>query len=170
MSKEIGATLEAHRDASQRFDYFILGLSVALVAYAGKTLQPEKLGVNPYTLEVASLLVLIASIVAGFKRIEQTILAHHVRFDLLDLRQSRGMMAQGFIEGKTRIMPERGEKWEPEDMKREIDRLDLLIPVCESKFEEVGKKGAKFYGWRNGLLICGFVGFFFSKLLIPYWK
>jgi hypothetical protein len=168
MSEEISATFEAHREASQRFDYFILGLSVALVAYAGKTLQPEKFGINPYTLEVASLLALIASIIIGFKRIEQTIVAHLVRFKLLDLRKSRGTMTEGFIEGKTRIMPERGEKWTPDDMKREIDQLDLLIPDCERKFEEVGDKAAKFYSWRNALLICGFIGYFFSKLLLPY--
>lgn len=166
---DIAAIFEAHREASQRFDYFILAICVALVAYAGKTLQPEEFGLNPYTLEVAALILLVASVIVGFKRIEQTIVAHRARFEILDRRQRRDIMTKSFFEGKTRITLER-EEWTPHHMKQEIEQLDLLIPELETKFDEVAAKAAKFYAWRNRFLICGFVGFFFAKVLIPYSK
>jgi hypothetical protein len=64
---------EHAREGSQRFEYFILGVSVGLCAYIGQTLSPQKLGFSPYTLEVCSLVVLIASIVVTFKLIESVI-------------------------------------------------------------------------------------------------
>jgi hypothetical protein len=76
--KSSAVAREAYREASQRFEYFILGVSVALVAYGGKTLETEKLGINPYTLEVAALLLFTASVVVGFKRIEKIIIGHRL--------------------------------------------------------------------------------------------
>jgi hypothetical protein len=59
-----------YREGLQRFEYFIVGVSLALCAYVGQTLHPEKLGfLSAYTIEVVSLALLIVSAVAGFKRI-----------------------------------------------------------------------------------------------------
>ena len=45
-TRSILAYEHAH-EASQRFEYFILGVSTALCAYIGQTLSPQKLGFSP---------------------------------------------------------------------------------------------------------------------------
>ena len=52
----------------QRFEYFIVGVSLTLCAYIGYTLHPEKLTfLSAYTIEVVSLALLILSAGVGLK-------------------------------------------------------------------------------------------------------
>jgi hypothetical protein len=172
MSSESGvdAAWEAYRETSQRFEYFILGVSVALIAYVGKTLEPEKLGFTPYTMEVVALAVLVASVIVGFKRIEQIILAHHINVDVLRFQDKRGHLAKAFIEGKEQLVPHLGERWTLPDMKTEIDNLDTVIPLHQKHVEKINVTISRLYRWRNRLLACGFVGLFLAKVLIPYFR
>jgi hypothetical protein len=58
----------------QHFEYFIVGVSLALCAYVGQTLHPEKLTfLSAYTIQVASLALLILSAGVGLKRIESLV-------------------------------------------------------------------------------------------------
>jgi len=61
------------RQSTEKFDYFVLGLSGALCAYISQTYTPTILGRNPGTLELMALCMFVAAVVAGFKRIEGTI-------------------------------------------------------------------------------------------------
>ncbi len=69
-----------YREASQRFEYFVLGLCVAVVAYAGQTLQPERFGSNSSTVEIGAILLLIACVALGLKRVEKIIAFHVANF------------------------------------------------------------------------------------------
>jgi hypothetical protein len=64
---------EQYRDASQRFEYFILGVSIALIAYAGQALIPQKIGANAYTVEIVGILLIIAAVLISLKRLEKLI-------------------------------------------------------------------------------------------------
>jgi hypothetical protein len=81
---------EHYREAEQRFEYFIAGVSTALCAYVGQTLQPQKFGFNPYTLEVLSLGLIVASIILSFKRIESGIWLSQLNHKLLHMAEVRG--------------------------------------------------------------------------------
>lgn len=65
--------LELADQAEQKFDYFMTGLSAAIVGYIAPKLQPNALGLNPQTLELVSMLLFVGAVFAGFKRIEATI-------------------------------------------------------------------------------------------------
>src|SRR5438094_10226202 len=67
---------EHFREASQKFEYFILGISVALCAYIGQTLQPEKFPLSPYLLQVLALLFIASSAVLALNRLELDV---HIR-------------------------------------------------------------------------------------------
>ena len=54
---------EQYQKGAEKFDYFVLGVSLALCAYVGQTLKPERLGCSPYTLEVFGIALIIASII-----------------------------------------------------------------------------------------------------------
>src|SRR6266480_2363336 len=90
---------EHYRDASQRFEYFVLGVLVALVAYAGQALSPQKIGLNAYSLEIAGLLLIIAAIVLTFKRLEKLIFGLQIHLVLVESRERRGLLAKALIEG-----------------------------------------------------------------------
>jgi len=85
-----------YREASQRFDYFVLAVSTALCAYIGQTLVPQKLNVSPYALEVLSLFLLVASVIAGFKRIEKSVVSHRLNHTFLHLNEQRGQLVTSF--------------------------------------------------------------------------
>src|SRR5262249_46501083 len=75
----------------QRFEYFIVGVSLALCAYVGHTLHPEKVTfLSPYTIEVVSLALLIFSAGVGLKRIELLVQTSRLNGQLLDSIEKRG--------------------------------------------------------------------------------
>jgi hypothetical protein len=75
----------------QRFEYFIVGASLALCAYVGNTLHPEKLAfLSAYTMEVVSLALLILSAGVGLKRIESLLQISRLNGLLLDAIEKRG--------------------------------------------------------------------------------
>jgi hypothetical protein len=83
----------------QRFEYFIVGASLALCAYVGNTLHPEKLAfLSAYTMEVVSLALLILSAGVGLKRIESLVQISRLNGQLLDAIEKRGaVMAENPI-------------------------------------------------------------------------
>lgn len=87
-------TYEHYRDAAQRFEYFILGISGALCAYIGQHLTPQKLGLTPYGLELFSLLLLVGSVFVSFKRMEKVIACHGLNHRLLSLYEHVGNWSQ----------------------------------------------------------------------------
>jgi hypothetical protein len=158
---------EHGRDASQRFEYFILGVSTGLCAYIGQTLAPQKLGFSPYTLEVASLALLIASVIVGFKRIQKLIMCHRLNSKFLHLAEERGELVTNFS-GKPLVNRETGNVRTPEQVKQRIEALGDAIPKCHKQFEETSESANRYYKLRNWLLGVGFVGLFVSKIITPY--
>jgi hypothetical protein len=156
---------EHYREGEQRFEYFITGISTALCAYVGQTLQPQKFGFNPYTLEVLSLALVVASIIFGFKRIEIGIWLHQLNHALLHMGEVRGTLIsnpQGFINELT------GDVLTPEEISNRIAQINKDLPTAQRKIKIAKGKILKYYHWRNWLLLCGFLGLFISKILVPY--
>ena len=57
-------------EASQRFDYFVAGISIAIVGYLGSRFTATPIGWNASTVELASLISLLASAFSGLKRVQ----------------------------------------------------------------------------------------------------
>jgi len=73
MANDTDKVYDFWRDSAQRFDYFITGLIGAVVAFIAQAYAPDKIGLNPSTLETLSLVILFASFWFGFKRIESNV-------------------------------------------------------------------------------------------------
>jgi hypothetical protein len=160
---------EHAREASQRFEYFILGVSIGLCAYIGQTLSPQKLGLNPYTLEVCSLVMLIASIVVGFKLIESVIMCHRYNQAILHLAEERGQLVSNFT-GSPLLNTESGILRSPEQVQERIAMLGKKIPGAKRKFKQKSAVVLRYYRIRNWLLGIGFIGLFVSKIIVPYFS
>ena len=156
-----------YRESEQRFEYFITGISTALCAYVGQTLQPQKFGFNPYTLEVLSIALVVASIIFGFKRIEIGILLARLNHNLLHMNEVRGTLVshpQGFINELS------GEALHHTEIIPRIAQINKDLLTVQKKIKTAQGKILKYYHWRNWLLLFGFLGLFISKILVPYVK
>jgi hypothetical protein len=160
---------EHAQEASQRFEYFILGVSVGLCAYIGQTLSPQKLGFSPYTLQVCSLVVLIASIVVGFKLIESVIMCHRYNQGILHLAEERGELLSNFT-GSPLLDTESGILRSAEQVQARIETLGKKIQEARRKFQQRSVVVLRYYRIRNWLLGIGFIGLFVSKIVTPYFS
>jgi hypothetical protein len=159
---------EHYREASQRFEYFILGASIALIAYAGQALTPQKIGANAYTVEITGILLIIAAVLISLKRLEKLISGLQITVRLVDSQDHRALLAKAFIEGRNRSDLGRGELWKPDDMKKQIAEYDKIIPHYEKTIEEINLVAFRFYRRRNWLLVCGFLALFAGRILEAY--
>src|SRR5438552_10277225 len=156
---------EHYRESEQRFEYFITGISTALCAYVGQTLQPQKFGVNPYTLEVFSLALIVTSLIFGFKRIELGISLKSWNHKMLHFGEVRGELVsnpQGFTNKLS------GEVMTPAGIQRTITQINKDLPVIEKNIKTIQADILRYYDYRNVFLLLGFVGLFVSKILTPY--
>jgi disulfide bond formation protein DsbB len=73
MSEFTIKTYEYWREASQRFDYFVTGITGALCAYIIQHFIPQRLSFSPYLLELSAVLFLLASFIVGLRQIEHKV-------------------------------------------------------------------------------------------------
>jgi hypothetical protein len=129
-------------------------------------LSPQRLGLNPYTLEVLSLVLLIASIVVGFKRIESVIMSHRHNQAILHFTEERSELATNYKGEPMLFSP--GHLLSPEQVLARVANLDSEIAKARRLFSERSAILLKQYRIRNWLLAIGFVGLFASKVISPY--
>jgi hypothetical protein len=159
-----------YREGLQRFEYFIVGISVALCAYVGLTLHPEKLTfLSAYTIEVVSLALLILSAGVGLKRIESLVQVSRLNGQLLDAIEKRGaiMTAKPNFEGLI-VVKYPGRLLTSEAAANWVRGLNDKIQVLHHMIEKETTRAESLYKWRNRLLLIGFCGLVLSKVLTPY--
>lgn len=89
------------RQSSEKFDYFVTGITGALCAYISQTFNAEKISFSPNTLELLALLTLIASVFAGFKRIECVVETHKHNHGSLYLSELIGALTSDCVDVST---------------------------------------------------------------------
>jgi hypothetical protein len=159
-----------YREGLQRFEYFIVGVSLALCAYVGQTLQPEKLTfLSAYTIEVVSLALLILSAGVGLKRIKSLVQISRLNGQLLDAIEKRGavMAAKPNSEGLI-FLKYPGRILTSEAAANWLRDLNDKIKVLHHMIEKETTRAESLYKWRNRLLLIGFCGLVLSKVLTPY--
>ena len=122
-------TFEHYREGEQRFEYFIAGVSTALCAYVGQTLQPQKFGFNPYTVEVLAVGLVVTSIILSFKRIENGIFLSHLSHSILHLSEVRGEIVSTSLTGQPFINKLTGDAFTLERINKEPEQIDKSIPI-----------------------------------------
>jgi hypothetical protein len=157
-------------DGLQHFEYFIVGISLALCAYVGYTLHAEKLTfLSAYTIEVVSLALLIFSAGVGLKRIESLVQTSRLNGQLHDAIEKRGaiMTAKPFAEGLI-IVKDPGRLLTNEAAANWVRELNEKVMVLHHMIETETTRAERLYKWRNKVLLIGFLGLVLSKVLTPY--
>lgn len=156
------------RESNEKFDYFILGIICALCAFIGQGYKPSRLGLNPGTLELAALLLLVLAAVAGFKRIEKTLLMILINQRQLHANEARGGMVEKLPSGQTVINVATGQTYTPEQTARRIAELTKTIGQLEHQLESTKRSTTVYYQFRNGLMLTGFLMLIGSRIWSAY--
>ena len=159
-----------YREGLQRFEYFIVAVSLALCAYVGQTLRTEKLTfLSAHTIEVVSLALLILSAGVGLKRIESLVQISRLNGQLLDAIEKRGavMAAKPNSEGLI-VVKYPGRLLSSEAAANWVRELNDKIKVLHHMIEKETTRAETLYKRRNRVLLIGFCGLVLSKVLTPY--
>jgi len=157
---------EASRDAHAKFDYFILGAVGALCAFIGQTFHPARLGLNPSTGELLSLLLFCSAAIAGFRRIESVNSLTRINANYLRMQEERGTLASTL--GSPVLNHSTGDVYSPEQVEFRIEALGESIAKVSADLKNVGQTALRMYNSRNWLLLAGFLVLLASRVWSAY--
>ena len=164
--------LDHYRAASQQFDYFVLGVTGALVAYTIQHLEPKRLSFSPYAVEIAALSILIISLIVGMKSIETLIELMKLNITRLEKEDFHSNLISAIAQPRQGpLMFTGGGKVEmvnPASAAQTAQRLEIEIGVYKEEEEKLANAGGRLYRTRNRLLILGFILLAASKIIEPY--
>lgn len=159
---------ELWRESSQKFDYFVAGLVGALVAYVGQSFTAEPIGLNPGSLELLALFLLIASFWSGFKRIEANTETLRLTFErnraddlLIELRN-------GFEGGRISRDIHSGRPLSPSEQQALLTKYSNDSNAADKHLGTYATKAYRYYHGRNYLLIGGFILLVVARVLKVY--
>jgi hypothetical protein len=153
---------------AEKFDYFVLGIAVALVGYLGADLEVSKLGLSTSGLEaIAAGLFLVASI-SGFMRLEANISLLKVMHRRLYSEESVGALADAASSGKRVLNTSTGVALNPMEAARKHLWHRAGVEVTEDMLDSIQASSSFWYSARNGALLLGLLLLLISKVLPAY--
>lgn len=158
---------EGWRQASEKFDYFITGVTGALCAYITQTFKVQPLSVSPNTAELGALLLLVASVYAGFKRIESIVEVQRQSHNELYIGERLGKLLAKY-KGQPLANYATGELMLPDHVEAEIAQLRSAKPKAKANADRFSSLALTCYVWRNRLLAGGFLTLIAAKVWGAY--
>lgn len=155
------------RDASDKFDYFVVGGAGALAAYVGQNLQVTSLGWNAATVELGALILLVGAVIFGFKRIENNVEVFKAMHKRLYAEEARGSLVEAASKGPS-VNAATGDVLAPHVMRALAEQHDAQRIALRKVLEDRVKQSGAFYIWRNRLLLNGFALLVFARVIKAY--
>jgi len=159
---------ESWREASQKFDYFVAGLIGALVAFIGQSFKPVPIGLNPGTLELIALLILILSFWAAFKRIESNTENLRLAFEQTQLENQLIELRSAKESGQIAYGMQTGQPLSDAESVKMLGSMQERYNKAHQLLLQFASNAHKYYHWRNNLLIFGFVLLLVARVLKTY--
>ncbi len=158
----------AYVEASQKFDYFVVGLSVALVGYLGAGFRAVPLGWNPPTVELAAIAALLLSAIAGLKRIESNVTLLGTSQRRLWEQEAAGGMKSAAMGGGPALNKGTGQVLGSAQLITEAYRHQIVAEVMTRQLEQIAQQCDRWYRVRNFLLVFGLALLVLARLLVAY--
>jgi len=155
------------RDQADKFDDYALGISAALTAYIGQHIVPTRIGLNSSTFELASLLMLACSAVAGLKRLRATTAFSLAESASLDAHEKAGATKTLLLKspGKQAIDVDSGTIYSYEQGQQFAESLGARRESTDKQVSRWKKAAESTYRWRDRFLVCGVVLYGAAKVL-----
>ena len=159
-----------HQEVSQKFDYFVLGATGAVCAYILQTFRPQRIAMSPNTLELVAVLLLVASVFAGFRRIESTVSIARGNHDLAKLTEERDALWEASQGGQTAVRRQgSGEIESAEQARTRMQQLTISRAALREVMDETTVPRAKFwYQTRNRLIAAGVLTLIAARIWAAY--
>ena len=167
MSEKSSMLFEAYRDASQRFDYFIIALAGALFAYVGQSWQPTPFAFSSGTFELGAVLLFAASVAAGLVHRQSVVTVLKLNHLILEWEEQRAQLVPGSL-GQAIVRVGTGEALSPGQAKDLMKILAEHLPKVNQALNKLVSRASVAYAVRNWALVLGFITLVISKVLAAY--
>jgi hypothetical protein len=166
-SKSFRQLYQTSTEAQDTFDYFICATTGALVAYIVQSYTPQRLALNPSSLEPLAILLLAGSFFLGLKRIEAGNLMKKVTARIHFLADQMSEITTALAEPKPKI-DRSGRLLDPTQLAKEREDHERSMVSLEEQRIRVQQTTKTYYQLRNHFLLAGFLAIFVAKLGQPY--
>ena len=156
------------RDAQQKLDYFLLGLSSALFAYIGSDYKPEPISFSQNTAEFISICFLFISNLASFKRIDLNISLMKLNFQQLDMSEKQESIQQALSFHGHILNLETGSNLDRNEAAKILKLIRSHKPKVNKHLDRYMSYINVSYYIRNWALILGFIALCCSKIIGIY--
>lgn len=165
---ESSRAYELWRTSAEKFDYFMAGLSAAVLGYIAPTFEPTRLGWNPATLELAAMLAFVGAVLAAFKRIESTVHQQRVGVAKLEKMESVGRLSTALREGIPVADIDTTEFMDAKKIEALLANRKELFAISKKIEKRIVKKAVRWYSVRDYLLIMGFLLLLSARVWTAY--
>jgi hypothetical protein len=131
------------KTAQEKFDYFILGVIGALCAYVSQNIKLVPLGLNSSTFELAALLVLVGSGVAGFLRLQVSVQLYSLNHHRLYLGERKGQLVSKY-KGGPMLNTQTGARLSSRDVLVEVGAIDERLPDIDKTMKRLTARTSLF--------------------------
>ena len=167
MSDKQSMLFEAYRDASQRFDYFIIALAAALFAYVGQSWRPTPLALSSGTFELAAVLLFAASVAAGLMHRQYVVTSLKLNHGILEAEEQHAQLLSGSL-GQGMVHLATGEVLSPVQASELMETVAKHLPELRKTLGKLASHASLAYIVRNWALVLGFIVLVVSKVLAAY--
>ncbi len=160
---------DEYRQASDKFDYFITGVTIAICGFLVQTYQPIKLSLWPLTsgtLELMAIIAFLLSIFFGLMKIEKGLEVKRVNYWHLKASEERDAMRQG-AQGISAISIE-GNYISPDQTASLFSFLDKKAKETRKDCDTYANHAGFCYSVRNCLFLAGISFQVVSKIIEAY--
>jgi hypothetical protein len=154
--------------ALQKFDYFVAGVSLALISFLGSAFHATRIGWNPATIELSSLLTLLISAIAGLKRIETQFTLLAMMHRRLYEQEAAGSLVKASVGGGPALNESTGEVLSYSQLVYGSHYHRIGAEVAKEKLDELVDRSSVWYRVRNLTLILGVALLILARLSQAY--
>ncbi|EJI1382277.1 TPA: hypothetical protein I7171_22245 [Vibrio vulnificus] len=152
-------------NAEQKFDYFVLGVAIALFAYIGKDYTPEPLGMTQNTFELFSVIMFFLSVLFAYVRLKTIIIIKRLNFTKLHLGEINGALMQVIASPDLNYNSQTGDVIDPNQARLEL-RFNKDVLLENDKHMDSKQNLSSLCAMSRDVLIgLGFVGLVLSKFI-----
>ncbi len=154
--------------ASQQFDYFVTGVSVALVGYLGAAFKASPLEWNASSVELASLVTLLASAFAGLKRVETTTALLKQMQARLYHEEAAGSATAAMLAGGQQYNQSTGQVRSQQELAVERELHLGMVTKLRPVLDDLAGEAGRWYRLRDFLLVLGLLFLIGSRIVAAY--
>ena len=154
-------------DIEKKFDYFILGLIIGLLAYISQSIKNSfNFGINQETGSIFVIFFLLCALITSLYRIKYYTLFYKINLKYLETGETLSKYNSAVASKKEVRHSLTGKRLDKNQALKTIDELTKKMISLEKILGKYKARGKLFYKLRNLLLILSFVLLIATKLLL----